>query len=286
MISVVVSGSDGFIGKHLISRLSKEKIKIIKMNKVFGNISKTSTWKKLPKANILIHLAAKTFVPDSWKKPKIFFNSNVTGTKMALEYCKKHNAKIIFMSSYMYGNTKKLTTDEKNKIITNNPLAATKKTAEELCKVYAKRYGVRTIILRPSNVFGPNQKSCWLIPEIIKKIKEKEITVNNVSIKRDMVFVDDLVRAIIKCIYLNNKFEIINIGSGKSYSIGSILRILQNISNKKIFIKNKNLTRKNEIMKTQLNIEKARKILKWKPIWSLKKGLEITIKEKKDLNEK
>ena len=259
MISVVISGAGGFIGKHLISKLSKQKIKIIKMNKTFGDISKKKTWDKLPEANVLVHLAAKTFVPESWKKPKEFFNTNVNGTKMALEYCKKNNTKIIFISSYMYGNAKKIPTCEKNKIVANNPLAETKKKAEELCRAYAKRYGVKTIILRPSNVFGPNQKSCWLIPEIIKKIKKKTISVNNLNVKRDMIFVDDLVSAIIKCIFLNKKFDIINVGSGNSYSIASIFKTLQKVSNKKIFIKSRNLTRKNEIMKTLLNIEKAQK---------------------------
>jgi len=281
MISVVISGSGGFIGKHLISKLSKQKIKIIKMNKIFGDISKKKTWEKLPAANVLVHLAAKTFVPESWKKPKEFFNTNVTGTKMALEYCRKYNTKIIFISSYMYGNAKKIPTSEKNKIIANNPLAKTKKKAEELCQTYAKRYGIKTIILRPSNVYGPNQKSCWLIPEIIKKIKKKTISVNNLNVKRDMIFVDDLVSAIIKCIFLNKKFDIINVGSGNSYSIASIFKTLQKVSNKKIFIKSRNLTRKNEIMKTQLNIEKAKKLLKWKPLWSLERGLKFMIKEKK-----
>jgi nucleoside-diphosphate-sugar epimerase len=281
MISVVISGSGGFIGKHLISELSKQKIKIIKMSKIFGDISKKKTWEKLPEANVLVHLAAKTFVPESWKKPKEFFNTNVTGTKMALEYCRKYNTKIIFISSYMYGNAKKIPTSEKNKIIANNPLAKTKKKAEELCQTYAKRYGIKTIILRPSNVYGPNQKSCWLIPEIIKKIKKKTIFVNNLDIKRDMIFVHDLVRAIIKCIFLDKKFDIINIGSGNSYSIASIFKTLQKVTNKKIFIKSRNLTRKNEIMKTQLNIEKAKKLLKWKPLWSLERGLKFIIKEKK-----
>tara|TARA_B100001093_G_scaffold506190_1_gene564736 strand:- start:6942 stop:7793 length:852 start_codon:yes stop_codon:yes gene_type:complete len=281
MFSVIISGSDGFIGKHLISKLSQKKIKLIKMGKNFGDIAKYNTWKKLPKANVLVHLAAKTFVPESWKKPKLFYNSNVTGTKLALQYCKKHNAKIIFLSSYMYGNTKKLPTDEKNKIVVNNPLAMTKKKAEKLCKTYAKRYKIKTIILRPSNVFGPNQKNHWLVPDMIKKIKKKEITVNNLNIKRDMIFVDDLVDAIIKCINLDYNFEVINVGSGKTHSIKSIIKTLQEITNKKIFITSKNLIRKNEIMKTQLDIKKAKKLLKWAPKWSMKKALKYTIKKKR-----
>ena len=70
MINVVISGSDGFIGKYLISKFSKKKIKIIRMGKKFGDISKKSTWRKLPESDVLIHLAGKSFVPDSWKNKK------------------------------------------------------------------------------------------------------------------------------------------------------------------------------------------------------------------------
>ena len=54
------------------------------MNRSFGDIKYANTWKKLPKANILIHLAAKTFVPDSWKNPKEFFDTNIIGTIMGI----------------------------------------------------------------------------------------------------------------------------------------------------------------------------------------------------------
>lgn len=280
MINVVISGSDGFIGKYLISKFSKKKIKIIRMGKKFGDISKKSTWRKLPESDVLIHLAGKSFVPDSWKNKKKFFNSNVLGTKMALDYCKKNNSKLIFLSSYMYGNTIKLPTSEKVSIKVNNPLAETKKRAEQLCKFYSKKHKLKIIILRPSNVYGPNQKSFWLIPELIKKVRKKYITINNLQIKRDLVFVDDLVDAIIKSIYSNHKFEIINIGSGKSYSINKIINTIKKILKKRTFITSKNLIRKNEILKTQLDIKKAKEKLNWRPIWSLESGLRFIIKKK------
>ena len=281
MLNVIVSGSDGFIAKHLISKLSKKKkIKVIKMGKSFGDISKKNTWKKLPSANILVHLAGKTFVPKSWKNPEKFFQSNVLGTSMALEYCRKHNTKLIFLSSYLYGNPDKLPTDEKTKIKINNPLALTKKLAEEICKSYSKRYKLKTIILRPSNVYGPHQNPFWLIPEIINKAKKRKITINNINIKRDLIFVADLVEAIIKSIYLNNNFEIINIGSGKSYSISSVIKVIKKIYNKKIFIRNRNIKRKKEIMNTKLDIKKAKKILKWEPVWNLESGIRHTIRKK------
>ena len=280
MFNVIVSGSDGFIAKHLISKLSKrKKVKIIKMGKNFGDISNKNTWSKLPAANTLIHLAGQTFVPKSWSKPGEFFRSNVLGTIMALEYCRTHNVKLIFISSYLYGNADKFPTNEKAKIKINNPLALTKMTAEEICKFYSKHYGLKIIILRPSNIYGPNQKDFWLIPEILNKFKKKTIIVNNFNIKRDLIYVVDLVEAIIKSIYLKNNFEIFNIGSGKNYSIRSIIHVIQKIYHTKISVKNRNIVRRKEILQTKLDIKKAKKILKWKPIWSLEEGLRYTIKK-------
>ena len=124
------------------------------------------------------------------------------------------------------------------------------------------------------------QKVHFLIPEIINKLKKKKIIVNNINIERDFVYVSDLVDAIIKSIFLKKKFEIINIGSGKSYKISEIIDILQKIKRTDIVVKNRGIYRPNEILFTKLDIKKARKILNWKPQWNLEKGLRNIIYKK------
>ena len=234
MKKIIISGSEGFVGKHLISKLSKnKKIKLIKMNRKFGDIKKKYTWKKLISGDVLIHLAGESFPPKTWKNPNECIRCNVLGTVMALDYCRANNTKMIFISSYMYGNTNKFPTNEKSKIKINNPLALSKAMAEEFCKFYAKNYKIKIIILRPSNIYGPGQKD----------------------------------------------FEIFNIVSGKSYSINEIVKILKNYFGKNFYILNKNINRKNEILQTKLDIGKAKRILKWKPRWNLKKGLKYTVRK-------
>ena len=282
MSSIVISGSNGFLGKHLVSKLSDhKKYKIIKMDRKFGDIACKKTWKKLPKAKILIHLAAKTFVPDSWTNPKEFFKTNILGTMMALEYCRINKSKLIFLSSYLYGNPDKLPTNESAKIKIENPYSLTKKTAEEFCQFYSRKYGLKVVILRPSNVYGPGQKNFFLIPDIINKLKRKKITMNNIYIKRDLIYVSDLVEAIIKSFLLKSKFEILNIGSGKSYEIKKVINILQKINKTHFRVKNKGINKLNEILTTRLDIKKAKNILKWKPLHSLEAGLRNTIYNRK-----
>ena len=280
MRKIIVSGSEGFVGKHLISRLSKnKKIKLIKMNRKFGDVKKKYTWRKLISADVLIHLAGQSFVPKAWENPNESIRSNVLGTVMALDYCRANNTKMIFISSYLYGNTNKFPTNEKAKIKINNPLALSKAMAEEFCKFYAINYKTKIVILRPSNIYGPGQKDFWLIPQIIQKFKSKKIKINNINIKRDLIYIEDFIEAIIKSISLKKDFQIFNIGSGKSYSINEIVKTLKNFFGENFQILNKNINRKNEILKTKLDIGKAKKILKWKPRWDLKKGLELTIKK-------
>lgn len=280
MKKIIISGSEGFVGKHLIYRFSKnKKIRLIKMNRKFGDIKKKYTWRKLVSADVLIHLAGQSFVPKTWENPNESIRSNVLGTVRALDYCRMNNTKMIFISSYMYGNTNKFPTNEKSKIKINNPLALSKAMAEEFCKFYAKNYKIKTIILRPSNIYGPGQKDFFLIPQIIKKFKSKKIVINNINIKRDLIYVDDFIEAIVKSVSLQKDFEIFNIGSGKSYSINEIVKILKNYFGKNFYILNKNINRKNEILQTKLDIGKAKRILKWKPRWNLKKGLKYTVRK-------
>jgi len=281
MIKILVSGSDSFVGRHLIARLSKKrKIKLIKMNRKSGDVINKKTWDNQVATNVLIYLAGKTYVPESWEKPEEFIETNIMGVTRALEYCKKNKTKMIYISSYMYGKADKLPTSENAKIKINNPLALSKATAEEICKFYSKNYGVKTIIIRPSNIYGPDQSSFWLIPQILKKFKSKKILMNNLNIKRDLIYIVDFIKAVTKAIYVNKKFEIINIGSGRSYSIIEIIKTIQRISKKNITIKSKNIRRKNEILQTKLDITKAKKILKWKPLWNLEKSLKYLILKK------
>ena len=276
MKKILISGSDSFVGKNLIKKLSKKrKIKLIRMNRKSGNIINKKTWDNQVATNVLIYLAGKTYVPESWKKPDKFIETNIMGITRALNYCKKNKTKMIYISSYMYGKADKLPTKENAKIKINNPLALSKAIAEEICKFYSKNYGVKTIIIRPSNIYGPGQANYWLIPKILQKFKSKKILMDNLNTKRDLIYVEDFIDAIIKSIYVNNNFEIINIGSGKSYSIIEIIKTIQKISKK-----SKNISRKNEILQTKLDIIKAKKILNWKPLWNLEKGLRYLIFKK------
>ena len=279
MSSVLITGDRGYIGSKLKAYLKKKQLKVFtlkkKIDKNLLNI------KKLPLANIVVHLAAKTNVPDSWEYKNDYIIENVSSTKYMLDYCVKNKSKMIFISSYLYGNTKKIPTNEKSTLKTLNPYSLSKKICEDMCYFYEKNYHLDLIIIRPFNIYGPGQNNLWFISNIINQIKnKKEITLMSQSQKRDYVYIDDFSDLIYTLIKKNIKKGTFNLGSGKSYTLKSVVSIIQKISKSKKNIINKNIYRKNDIKETKADIRKLYLKLGWKPKWTLIKGITKIIKNK------
>ena len=273
---IVVTGSDGFVGTHLIKRLTQENLNVIKLDIKSG--IDIINWKQLntiPKFDFLIHLASKSFVPDSFKYPKDFYYSNYLGTLNVLELCRKHRAKLIYASSYVYGIPEYLPIDEKHPLKANNPYAQTKIINEKLCEGYNRDFNVPIVILRPFNIYGPGQNENFLIPLIMKQIRrDGKILLKDSRPKRDFVYIDDVVSAYCKAVeYEEIEFEIFNIGSGVSYSVKEISEIIAANYDKDIQIEFSEEKRHNEVMDTIADISKAKNYLHWTPKISLEEGL-------------
>lgn len=275
MLKILITGSTGFIGKHLINYLNlNNNYNLITISSNDGDICDIETWNKLPKVDVIVHLAASTYIPHSWDNPNLFINNNFNGTINALNFAKKHNSKFIFLSTYLYGNPLKLPINETSNIDANNPYSFSKLIAENACQFYAKYFNLHITILRPFNIYGPGQNKNFLIPTLINQLNNSdEITIQDGEPKRDYLYIDDLIHAISLVIENNFKFEIFNLGFGKSYSINDVVNILKIIKNKDITIIDKKIRRINEIMNTIADINKAKKLLNWKPEITMIEGL-------------
>ena len=279
MYKILVTGANGFIGKLLCNSLKEQGHEVVELTSKEGNIALLQTWELIAPTQIVIHLAARTFVPDSWEKPDLFLETNTLGTLRALEYCKKNNAKMVYISSYLYGNADILPINETAPIFTPNPYALSKKTAEEYCRLYAASYGVKTVILRPFNIYGNNQNPSFLIPEIIEQVLHKKVVhVKDLAPKRDYLFIDDFIQVIIKAIAIE-QFEIINIGSGLSYSVKEIIDMVQQICGTNYPVTSSAEKRTAEIMDTIADISKAARLLHWKPMIGMQEGLSSIVKQ-------
>mgnify|MGYP001577931057 FL=1 len=274
--SILITGATGFIGRHLIKKISNYSIAVDENGKNIDLRIRKDVL-KMKRADTVIHLAAKIPSEKNYSK-NTFFEHNFLGTLNILEYCvQKKIKKIIFVSSYVYGNPKKNPINEKYEVKPHNTYAKSKVLSEELCKIYAEKYKIQIIILRPFNIFGYLQKDNSLISNIMKSIKNNSsITIINKNNKRDYLFIDDLIEVIIKLINYECKFEIFNIGSGKSYSFENIIQLFEKKSKKKIKRKYK-ISKENSIPKIQADITKIKKEIKWNPKYTLVEGIEKII---------
>ncbi|TGL17103.1 NAD-dependent epimerase/dehydratase family protein [Leptospira levettii] len=278
MNKILITGSTGFIGKSLVDFLKSNGYDILEFPREKGDITQKEIWKSLEKVDFVVHLAARNFIPDSWKESSDFLESNVIGTSRMLEYAKENQSKVIFVSAYLYGKPEILPISESHPLVPNNPYALSKVLSEEVCKFHSQYYDQDITILRLFNVYGPGQRSSFLIPTIINQcLKNDKIEVLDLEPKRDYVYIEDVLNAILLSIKKVDKFQLYNIGSGSSFSVSEIIDQIQNICNSNLPIISSQVVRKNEIMDVIADISLAKKELHWVPKFDLVKGLEKTI---------
>jgi nucleoside-diphosphate-sugar epimerase len=277
MSRILVTGASGFIGKYLCQELNERGHEINALFSIHGDISDAHTLDSFNgKVDKVIHLAASTFVPDSWQNPDEFFKVNALGTMRVLEFCRKNNSSLIFISAYLYGIPDKVPTSETELPKPNNPYAFSKYIAEQACLFYSSYLNVPSLIIRPFNVYGPGQPAHFLIPTIINQVLyNQEITLLDLNPKRDYIFIDDVVNFINNAVDAKLKnAEIVNIGSGVSYSVGELVRIIQKIAGTNLPVFSKNEVRFQEISDVIADVNKADTLFGWKPKTSIEIGLE------------
>lgn len=276
-MTIAITGSDGFVGKYLLNTLKKRNdINIIPIDITQG--INACNWDEVKDiaADVYIHLANKSFVPDSYNNPHSFYDVNLKSTLNMLELCRINGAKLIYLSSYVYGAPEYLPIDENHPIKAFNPYAQTKVMCESMCEGYARDFSVPIIVFRPFNIYGVGQSENFLLPMMVKQMKTGKIQVKDDRPKRDYVHVRDVVQAIECAIDYTpqqvKSCEIINIGSGTSYSVKEIVDILISLSNTQIDYSATGETRPSEIMDTIANVDKLKQI-GWQQKVSLKEGL-------------
>lgn len=152
----MVTDSSGFIGKHLCKEIKNLGGEVIEFDIVNGSdITDYNSIKNIPVFNCLIHLAAKIFVPESYKDPYSYYKINLQGKLNVCELCRIHGAKLIFASSYFYDIPEYLTIDENHPVYPHNPYAHSKLLAEDLCRAYSQDFSMKVIVLRFFNIYGP-----------------------------------------------------------------------------------------------------------------------------------
>jgi nucleoside-diphosphate-sugar epimerase len=237
-----------------------------------GNIAYCSL--DFPDIGHVIHLAAKTFVPDSWQKPHTFYEVNVLGVVNVLEFCRRSGASLTFLSSYVYGAPLRLPVPEDHPLRPFNPYCHSKILAEDVIQYYSSQFGVRATIIRPFNIYGPGQNRQFLIPTIIAQALDPScdrIVVADLTPRRDYLHVHDLVDLIIATIGAPG--GIYNAGSGESISVAQLVSEVLRAAGIDKPAGSRNERRPGEVDDVVADISRAKADLGWSPRIRLLDGL-------------
>lgn len=274
-MKILITGGEGFVGKKLRKQLIDKNHEVIEIDlKNGGDILNWNNLKMFPKFDLVFHLAARSFVPDSYKYPHDFYNVNCIGTLNIIELCRRYNSKMIYVSSYVYGKPDYLPIDENHPVKPFNPYAQSKIVAENICLGYSRDFGIPVIIVRPFNIYGPGQSKLFLIPQIISQVCNGKISIRDPLPKRDYIYINDFIRFLTLLVNFHpNSFEIFNVSSQQSYSVLEIVNLISDLNGVHPKIEITGSDRINEINDTLGSFEKAEKILNWKPKYSLTDGI-------------
>lgn len=277
MSKILITGASGFIGKALSAKLKKQGFDLLLMSSADGDIASAETWQQLLNVEIshVFHLAGKTYVPESWIQAEKFYRANLLGTVNSLEFCKSRNISMTFVSAYVYGHPESLPIKENSKITPSNPYALSKRLAEEVCEFYALNFDLPITVLRPFNVYGVGQDEKFLIPSIIKQVlTEQRIVVQDLEPKRDYIYLEDLLTALLLTLKQPKGYRVYNIGSGSSLSVKEVIDIVQAVAKTNKEVVSKSIVRTNELMNVVADISNAENKLGWHPHYSFQDGIE------------
>ena len=189
----------------------------------------------------IFHLAAQSSPALSFKKPQETFEINLIGTVNLLEAvrCLKEKCRLVLVSSCeVYGPTAQerplSETEPYNPI---SPYASSKVFQEITCLQYFRTYGLETVVVRPFPHTGPGQLSGFALPSFARQIagiekgkREPVITVGNLSARRDISDVRDVVRAYQLLAEKGRPGEIYNVSSGRAVSMEDALNLMLKMS--------------------------------------------------------
>lgn len=310
-MNILVTGGAGFIGSNFIyyELENHRKDKIICLDKLTyaGNLSTLENALKnknfefyrgdicdekcvenifeSEKIDIVVNFAAESHVYRSISEPTLFFKTNVIGTQILLEACKKYGIKRFHQISTdeVYGelplDRKDLLFTEETPLCASSPYSASKASADLLVMSYHKTFGLPVSVSRCSNNYGPYQFPEKLIPLIIMRaMSNEQIPIYSKGENvRDWIFAEDHCNAIDKIIRSGRAGEIYNIGANNERSnleiVSTVLEKLKKPKSLISFVKD----RPGHDLRYAVNSSKIQQELGWRAETDFSDGLEKTI---------
>ncbi len=309
--SILITGSSGFIGSHLMDRLIDTKVNLVGIDNYCdfysAQIKRSNAEKHYLSENVniyetdllnyelledifkkhsfthIVHLAAMAGVRPSLENPRLYDTVNNGSTINLLDLARRYKVpKFIFASSSsVYGSRLNAPFKEDEDISKPiSPYAATKVAGEAI--VHAITHAsdfMSSVCLRFFTVYGARQRPDLAIHKFSELISlGKPIPVyGDGSYLRDYTYIDDILDGIIKAIDYQTKFEIFNLGESKTYSVNELISLLEKKLNKKALISYQDKVT-GDVPMTCADISKAKAMLAYNPQTQLNEGLDKFVK--------
>jgi len=290
-MKILITGSSGFIGSHLKEFLKLKGNKIIeydiRKNPLEDIRDIHQLQEKLEEIDGIVHFAAVSRVKTGYENPLSCVSINMEGTVNVLEAARNNSETpwVIFGSSReVYGNPEELPAIEKTHRKPINIYGISKMAGEELCKSYSENYGLKTRVLRFSNVYtGPNDQLDRVIPKfILRAFRGENLFINGSGEEMifDFTYIDDLINGIWGCIQdiqkRNDIYDDFILGTGEPISLKQLAEIIVEKAGKNIEILYRE-ARAYDVDKFYADPSKAMKVLNFDPQINLEGGIDLVI---------
>jgi nucleoside-diphosphate-sugar epimerase len=300
----LVTGAAGFVGSHLAERLVREGHEVVGIDCfvpyyprwikernlsglltqppflfIEGNLLDIDLPALLAQGiECVFHQAAQAGVRASWGKEFADYTSlNILGTQQLLEAAKSHPLRkfVYASSSSVYGDVTTLPMREDALPRPLSPYGVSKLSAEHLCYLYWKNYGVPTIALRYFTVYGPRQRPDMAFHRFLHLLLEDQpIPIyGDGQQTRDFTFIDDIVAANILAAQSTLSGDVFNIGGGTTVTLHEAIRVCEDVSGKHAQLDIRPVE-KGDVRQTLADVGRATQHLGYQPRVRLHEGLE------------
>lgn len=300
-MKILVTGGAGFIGSNLVGHLLEKNagdITVYDCLTYAGRLENLEEYKDritflkkdirdsseveeaIREADMVYHLAAASHVDRSITEPEVFMTTEFLGTFNILEGCRKHDVRLIHVSTCeVYGTAETIPMEETHPLNPRSPYAASKCGADRLCYSYYVTYSLPVIIVRPFNNYGPRQHTEKLIPNFITRaLRNKPLPVyGKGEATRDWLYVGDCVDALVRLMNLKAYGEAINIGGEQERSVLQIANLILEYTGKHKSLIKYVPDRPGNVPRFVGSNEKIERMLKWKPTVNFEDGLLKTV---------
>jgi len=306
---ILVTGSDGFIGSHLVEGLldigcqvrafvyynsfnswgwldSLPKEKLNQIDVFAGDIRDPNGVRKaIQGMDMVFHLAALIAIPFSYHSPDSYVDTNIKGTLNVLQAARDAGCErvLITSTSEVYGTAKYVPIDENHPFQGQSPYSATKIGADRLAESFYRSFNTPVTIVRPFNTYGPRQSARAVIPTVITQLLSgtEEIKLGSLHPTRDFNYVKDTVAGFIAIAASPNTIgEEINIASQQEISVGELAQVMIDEINPSARIISDDIRlrpEKSEVERLLGSNEKILRLTGWHPKINLKQGIRETI---------